>query len=59
MMKEVLGEIGCFMRFLGHTYGFDGRRSRRTPIKMADWEWIVFSLSWGVGGAFLAHWLFG
>ena len=32
---------------------------RRTPIKMAAWDWMAFSLSWGVGGTLGAYWLFG
>ena len=63
-LKAVLGEVGGFMLCLVAlpispllilVHGFRWR----TPIKMADWEWMAFSLSWGAFGAFGAYWLFG
>ena len=52
-------EIDCFARFLRHMFGFDGRRRRRRPVSLSPCKSLFCGLSWGVGGAFLAHWLFG
>jgi hypothetical protein len=70
-LKAVLGEIDCFMRFwpwylsggnancAARNWPPPRRAKVRRPVNLHPVEWLFCGLSWGIGGAFLAHWLFG